>query len=83
MSGALSMMEPTLRTRSVKITRTLPRLPVMVLADRIRLEQVIINLLRNALDATDAGIAGVHEGVPARLMPTIWVCSAREPSHRR
>ncbi len=51
-SGALSMMEPTLRTRSVKITRTIPRLPVMVLADRIRLEQVIINLLRNALDAT-------------------------------
>ncbi len=51
-SGALSMMEPSLRTRSVKITRTMPRLPVMVLADRIRLEQVIINLLRNALDAT-------------------------------
>ncbi len=51
-SGALSMMEPTLRTRSVKITRALPRLPVMVMADRIRLEQVIINLLRNALDAT-------------------------------
>jgi two-component system C4-dicarboxylate transport sensor histidine kinase DctB len=31
--------------------RTLPRRPVMVLADRLRLEQVIINLLRNALDA--------------------------------
>ncbi|MEZ5887309.1 MAG: ATP-binding protein [Paracoccaceae bacterium] len=51
-SGALSMMEPTLRTRSVKITRAMPRLPVTVMADRIRLEQVIINLLRNALDAT-------------------------------
>jgi two-component system C4-dicarboxylate transport sensor histidine kinase DctB len=51
-SGALSMMEPTLRTRSARITRAMPRLPVMVLADRIRLEQVIINLLRNALDAT-------------------------------
>lgn len=51
-SGALSMMEPTLRTRTVKITRAVPRLPVMVTADRIRLEQVIINLLRNALDAT-------------------------------
>ena len=51
-SGALSMMEPTLRNRSVRITRTMPRQPVMVLADRIRLEQVIINLLRNALDAT-------------------------------
>ncbi len=51
-SSALSMMEPQLKARVVKITRTLPRGPVMVLADRIRLEQVIINLLRNALDAT-------------------------------
>lgn len=52
LSGALSMMEPQLKLRVVKITRTLPRQPVMVMADRIRLEQVIINLLRNALDAT-------------------------------
>ncbi|PKP74363.1 MAG: two-component system sensor histidine kinase [Alphaproteobacteria bacterium HGW-Alphaproteobacteria-6] len=51
-SGALSMMEPTLRGRAARITRALPRSPVMVMADRIRLEQVIINLLRNALDAT-------------------------------
>jgi two-component system C4-dicarboxylate transport sensor histidine kinase DctB len=51
-STALSMMEPQLKTRAVKITRTLPRSPVMVMADRIRYEQVIINLLRNALDAT-------------------------------
>lgn len=51
-SGALAMMEPTLRDRSVKINRIMPRGPVMVMADRIRLEQVIINLLRNALDAT-------------------------------
>ncbi|NJS40035.1 MAG: sensor histidine kinase [Rhodobacteraceae bacterium] len=51
-SSALSMMEPQLKARVVKISRGLPRQPVMVLADRIRLEQVIINLLRNALDAT-------------------------------
>lgn len=51
-SSALSMMEPSLKNRVVKITRTLPRQPVMVMADRIRLEQVIINLLRNAIDAT-------------------------------
>ncbi len=51
-SSALSMMEPQLKSRVVKITRALPRQPVMVRADRIRLEQVIINLLRNALDAT-------------------------------
>jgi len=52
LSSALSMMEPQLKLRVVKITRTLPRSPVMVMADRLRLEQVIINLLRNALDAT-------------------------------
>jgi two-component system C4-dicarboxylate transport sensor histidine kinase DctB len=51
-SSALSMMEPQLKARVVKISRTLPRQAVMVMADRIRLEQVIINLLRNALDAT-------------------------------
>ena len=51
-SSALAMMEPQLKARSVTITRTMPSHPVMVTADRLRLEQVIINLLRNALDAT-------------------------------
>ncbi|WP_095590886.1 sensor histidine kinase [Actibacterium ureilyticum] len=51
-SSALSMMEPQLKSRKIDITRTLPREPVMVMADKVRLEQVIINLLRNALDAT-------------------------------
>jgi two-component system C4-dicarboxylate transport sensor histidine kinase DctB len=46
------MMEPQLKARVVRITRTLPRAPVIVMADRVRLEQVIINLLRNAIDAT-------------------------------
>jgi two-component system, NtrC family, C4-dicarboxylate transport sensor histidine kinase DctB len=51
-SSALAMMEPQLKTRAVDIIRTLPNEPVMILGDRLRLEQVIINLLRNALDAT-------------------------------
>jgi two-component system C4-dicarboxylate transport sensor histidine kinase DctB len=52
LSSALSMMEPQLKTRALRIARTVPRAPVMVMADRLRLEQVIINLLRNAIDAT-------------------------------
>lgn len=52
LSSALAMMEPQLKARTVKIVRNLPRGAVMVQADRIRLEQVIINLFRNALDAT-------------------------------
>lgn len=51
-SAALALMEPQLKTRAVNIIRTLPDEPVMVMGDRLRLEQVIINLLRNALDAT-------------------------------
>jgi two-component system C4-dicarboxylate transport sensor histidine kinase DctB len=51
-SSALSMMEPQLRRRDVDISASLPRDPVYIQADRIRLEQVLVNLLRNALDAT-------------------------------
>ncbi|MCQ0970721.1 ATP-binding protein [Paracoccus sp. TK19116] len=50
-SSALSMMEPQLRARTIEIRHHFPRQPVTVLADRIRLEQVIVNLLRNAIDA--------------------------------
>ncbi|MDJ0638853.1 MAG: ATP-binding protein [Paracoccaceae bacterium] len=53
-SSALSMMEPQLRRRDVEIASSMPRDPVIVQADRIRLEQVLVNLLRNALDATKA-----------------------------
>ncbi|WP_424943011.1 sensor histidine kinase [Aliiroseovarius crassostreae] len=51
-SSALSMMEPQLKRREVRITRNIPRDPVMVMGDRLRLEQVLINLMRNAIDAT-------------------------------
>ncbi|WP_296419840.1 ATP-binding protein [Pseudooctadecabacter sp.] len=50
--SGLAMMEPQLRQRQVAISRILPDHPVMIYADRMRLEQVIINLLRNAVDAT-------------------------------
>jgi len=54
LASSLSMMEPQLRQRRVTINRTLPDEPVMVMGDRVRVEQVMINLLRNALDATQA-----------------------------
>ena len=53
-SSALSMMEPQLRRGDIDIDASLPRDPVIIEADRIRLEQVLVNLLRNALDATKA-----------------------------
>ncbi|HHI71821.1 MAG TPA: sensor histidine kinase, partial [Rhodobacteraceae bacterium] len=39
-SSALSMMEPQLKRRHVEISKTMPREPVMVLGDRVRIEQV-------------------------------------------
>jgi two-component system C4-dicarboxylate transport sensor histidine kinase DctB len=51
-SSALSMMEPQLKRRHVAISRSLPVRPVWVRADRLRMEQVLVNLFRNALDAT-------------------------------
>ena len=53
LSSALALMEPQLRIRKVEITRSLPPEPVFVMGDRLRIEQVIVNLLRNAMDATE------------------------------
>ncbi|WP_292292987.1 ATP-binding protein [Marivita sp.] len=52
LASSLSMMEPQLKSRKVKITKILPDEKVFVMGDRMRIEQVMVNLLRNALDAT-------------------------------
>ncbi len=52
LTSSLSMMEPQLRQRQVEITRIIPDETVFVMGDRMRIEQVLVNLLRNALDAT-------------------------------
>ncbi|MBV1927452.1 MAG: sensor histidine kinase [Rhodobacteraceae bacterium] len=52
LASSLSMMEPQLRQRQVQIVQVLPEKPVYVMGDRMRIEQVLVNLLRNALDAT-------------------------------
>ncbi|ETX26666.1 cytochrome C biogenesis protein CcmE [Roseivivax isoporae LMG 25204] len=52
LTSALAMMEPQLKSRKVRISRIVPDHPVRVMGDRLRIEQVLVNLLRNALDAT-------------------------------
>lgn len=51
-SSVLSMMEPQLKQREVKISVVEPDEPAVILGDRLRVEQVLVNLIRNALDAT-------------------------------
>lgn len=51
-TASMSMMAPQLSRDAVEIDMQLPDDPVMVLGDQLRLEQVVVNLLRNGLDAT-------------------------------
>lgn len=48
---AISMMEPQLSYTHVSIVRNFADEPALVLGDPVRIEQIIVNLLRNALDA--------------------------------
>jgi len=52
--AALAMMAPQLGRMEVDIASTLPSEPVVVEADPLRIEQILVNLLRNALDAVKA-----------------------------
>ena len=52
LNGALEIMEPQLKSRQVSLSTSVPNTPVMILGDQLRLEHVVVNLLRNALDAT-------------------------------
>jgi two-component system C4-dicarboxylate transport sensor histidine kinase DctB len=51
--GALILTRPRLRRQSVRLVQDLPPTDVRVVAERVRLEQILVNLLQNALDAID------------------------------
>ena len=53
-SSVLSMMESEFRQGDVQVITSLPQDPVIVRVNQFRLEQVLVNLVRNALDATSA-----------------------------
>ncbi len=50
-TSAMAMMAPQLGKETVRIVQNLPDGKVCTIGDSVRVEQIIINLLRNALDA--------------------------------
>lgn len=50
-ASAMSMMAPQLGQTQVNIVRNFADQPALVIGDPVRIEQIIVNLLRNALDA--------------------------------
>lgn len=50
-TSAMAMMAPQLGQRTVRIVQNLPDENVSTMGDSVRVEQIIVNLLRNAMDA--------------------------------
>lgn len=55
-ASSLSIMDTQIRLSEVKIEQILTDGPVMIMADRVRIEQVLINLIKNALDAVQGEV---------------------------
>ncbi|MCV6598513.1 MAG: ATP-binding protein [Mangrovicoccus sp.] len=51
LSAVMAMMEPQIKRSGVRLSISGPEAGVHVTGDQLRVEQVIVNLLRNALDA--------------------------------
>lgn len=50
-TGALSVTKPAIQAADVTLTTKTPNTPVEVIAGEVRMEQVLINLIKNAIDA--------------------------------
>lgn len=65
-AAALEMTEPRLRQEGVALTFTAPPAPVRVRGGEVRLQQVVLNILANALDA----MAGLEDrALTLRILP--------------
>lgn len=53
LDDALELLEPNINHVRAKVTASMPESPLMVKANRLRLEQVMTNIVRNALDAVE------------------------------
>jgi two-component system C4-dicarboxylate transport sensor histidine kinase DctB len=57
-ANAIFLLDPRIREHKVEVVRLLPDRPVWVLADATRLDQVLVNLISNAIDAKDESTGG-------------------------
>lgn len=53
MREALKLVAPNIEAAGVALAQDIPSTPVVVLGNALRLEQVMVNLLRNAIDAME------------------------------
>jgi signal transduction histidine kinase len=65
---ALALMEPRFKTAGADVSYDRRDTPVWVMGGQLRLQQVIVNLLNNALDAMDGPTQAIA-GLPSRPTP--------------
>ena len=57
--GALNITQPAIQAAGAELEVIQPDQPVYVIAGSVRMEQVLVNLIRNALDAMQDNASGV------------------------
>jgi two-component system C4-dicarboxylate transport sensor histidine kinase DctB len=75
-AGALALLEHRIRRQGVRVSMDLPEAQIRVWAEQVRLEQVLTNILQNALDALK-GVASPEVGISVEAAGervTIAIC---------
>ncbi len=80
MEAALALIEPNREASGARIETDLPEDAVLVRGSRLRIEQVMTNLLRNALDAADGAAEPMLYAAVGRGGATCWF-SVRDNGH--
>lgn len=72
MDDALELLEPNINHANAKVTLDRPDGQMTVKANRLRLEQVITNIVRNALDAVEDSTERLINIVMGQTGNTVW-----------
>ena len=72
-TAVLELMAPSLAAAEVEVAYDPPQIPMMARGAKLRIEQVLTNLMRNALDAMDEAQARVLSIRMGQEQTAVWV----------